>query len=337
VVSFFDPTQENEIKRRRKMAEILQAQSAPKATEVISGYAVPQSGLQGISNGLGNVLAAYAGGTADEKENELTKNRQALMAQAIEKLGTDPKGAAGILLQDPSLMKEGFGLYGDALKVDAENAAFEKEADLKRELIKLRSGSTEPYVDPDTGEIVNPLPKLSATEQKSFDEQQGNITNAKSSLDAFQQIKEYQGKPMFSGSGAETIAAANRIPIVGDLINDEKASNTTAYQNLVKTGQFKQLKATFPGAISNGERTALENLGALASYTPQEQQQIVADAESGIKKLLAKSEERASDIASGNQYRKAVGGTKQKEGTLAPDGNYYIPDPARPGKYLKVK
>lgn len=153
MVSFFDPTQENEIKRRRKMAEILQAQSAPKATEVISGYAVPQSGLQGISNGLGNVLAAYAGGTADEKENELTKNRQALMAQAIEKLGTDPKGAAGILLQDPSLMKEGFGLYGDALKVDAENAAFEKEAALKREIAAMRAGATE-SVDPDTGEIV---------------------------------------------------------------------------------------------------------------------------------------------------------------------------------------
>jgi hypothetical protein len=198
----------------------------------------------------------------------------------------------------------------DQAKFERESAYkdmdFQREADLKIKLQGMRSQNGQPYVDEATGEVITPLPNLSATEQKAFEEESQNIKSANSSLDAFNQMKEYQNKPMFSGFGATALAAANRIPVVGALINDEKASNTQSYQNLVKTGQFKQLKATFPGAISNGERTALENLGALATYTPQEQAQIVRDAESGINKLLAASKGRAADIATGNQYRKAA-------------------------------
>lgn len=212
----------------------------------------------------------------------------------------------------------------------------------KIKLQQMRGLGGAPYVDELTGEVITPLPKLSATEQKAFDEQQQTIASLESSQDAFKQMKAYQNKPMFSGLGAESFAAANRVPVLGSLINDEKASNTQAYQNLVKTGQFKQLKATFPGAISNGERTALENLGALASYTPQEQALIIRDAESGITKLLAKAKGRASEIASGKQYQNAVSGNTSMVrppvpgARLAPDGKYYKPDPNRAGKYLLV-
>lgn len=98
---FFDPTQEQEIKRRRAMAEALSAQSAPKQTEIVGGYAVPQSNLQGISQALGAALGAYAGGTADEKEQELAKQRQELLAQA---LGSGTREEAGsVLAQDPAM------------------------------------------------------------------------------------------------------------------------------------------------------------------------------------------------------------------------------------------
>lgn len=184
---------------------------------------------------------------------------------------------------------------------------WQRDANLKRELFKMRGkGAESLYVDEDGEIIKQPQRKLSATEQKAFDAQQEKINALETSQDAFNQIKEYQGKPMFSGFGAESLAYLNRVPVIGSLINDEKASNTTAYQNLIKTGQYKQLASTFPGAISNSEREALEKLGAVASYTPQEQAKIVRDAETGIAKLLEKSKSRASDIASGAQYQKAI-------------------------------
>ena len=329
MVQFFDPTQEVEIKRRRRMAEALQRRGAPKQTEVIGGYAVPQSGLEHLMRGLSGGIGAYQEATADAKEQDLVRQRQELMAKAIEKMGTSPKDAAGLLMQDPSMMKEGLSLYSDTIanenklaselakmkyETEQKDKEFSREADLKRELIKMRQGATEPYIDDVTGDIVQPLPKLSATEQKAFEAQQDKIMAAEGAKDAFLAIKEYQGKPMFSGFGAETLASMNRIPLIGNLIDDEKASNTTAYQNLIKTGQYKQLATTFPGAISNSEREALEKLGALASYTTQEQAKIVADSERAVSKLLVKAQERAADIATGRQYRKAASGANEQQG-----------------------
>lgn len=324
----FDPTQEQEIKRRRRMAEMLQMQNAPQPTQVVDGFAVPQTGLSGLSRGLGSALGAYAAGTADDKEQELVKQRQELLAQALGKVGTDQRGAGALLAQDPSMLSAGLGLITDANKADSEarsyereiarkDLEFQREADLKRELQRMRGGAGQPVLDA-TGEplldangdvVMSESPrKLSATEQKSFATEADKVNSIESAQDAFNQIKQYQNKPMNTGFLAETRAAMNRIPGVELLFNDEKAANTTAYQNLIKTGQYKQLATTFPGAISNSERESLEKLGALASYTKQEQAKIIADAETGLSKLLAKSKQRAADIASGRQYEKAIAG-----------------------------
>jgi len=221
-----------------------------------------------------------------------------------------------------------------------EREKFERDAALRRELQQIRSGGSTPYVDEATGEVVTPLPKLSATEQKAFDEKTQEIADIDKALGGFANIKDYLRKPMFSGAGASALAAADTFPVVGGLINDEKAKNTRAYQNLVVEGQYAKLKSTFPGAISNSERTALENLGALASYTPAQKAELIKNAESGLMKLRKAAATRAADIASGRQYQKAIKNESAPvnagEARRAPDGNYYIPDPARPGKYLKV-
>lgn len=98
---FFDPTQEAEIKRRRRLAEQLQAQSRPKQTEVVSGYAVPQSGLEQLARGLSGGIGAYQAATADTKEQELAKQRQELLAQALG--SANKQDAAKILGQDPEM------------------------------------------------------------------------------------------------------------------------------------------------------------------------------------------------------------------------------------------
>jgi len=152
----------------------------------------------------------------------------------------------------------------------------------------------------------NGLAKLSATEQKAFKDTQDQLMSLENALGAFNQIKEYEEKPMYSGMGADVLARANTIPVVGGFIDDEKAANTKAYQTLVLQGQYSQLKSIFPGAISNAERQALENLGALATYTPEQRKEIIKNAESGLMRLRGLAAHRASDIATGQQYRKAA-------------------------------
>jgi hypothetical protein len=180
--------------------------------------------------------------------------------------------------------------------------------DLQREKLRLdQNGGGTPIVNPDTGEIeYQPQRELSATEQKAFEEQQQTLMNVQNAKGAFSKLKEYQGKPMFSGFGATALADADTLPLVGGLINDEKAANTRGYQNLVMQGQYAQLKNIFPGAISNAEREALEKLGSLASYTPQQQAEIIKNSETGLNRLELLARKRAGDIASGRQYIDAI-------------------------------
>lgn len=184
-----------------------------------------------------------------------------------------------------------------------QDAAMEQQRlNLMRERLSAVSQAAAPM------DMNNPqaLAKLSATEQKAFKDTQDQLMSLENALGAFGQIKEYENKPMYSGMGADVLSSANTIPVVGGFIDDEKAANTRGYQNLVLQGQYAQLKSVFPGAISNAERQALENLGALATYTPEQRKEIIKNAESGLTRLRNLAAQRASDIATGQQYRKAV-------------------------------
>jgi hypothetical protein len=163
-----------------------------------------------------------------------------------------------------------------------------------------------PTVDENGEFAIVPPMKLSATEQKEFARTQNEVQELEKAANAFEAIKEYQGKPMYSGFGANAITAANRVPGVGSLIDDEKASNTKAYQNLVMEGQFAKLQSTFPGSISNAERESLANLGALANFKPEEQAKILADSQAAITRNLEITRRRAREIATGEQYTNAA-------------------------------
>lgn len=175
-------------------------------------------------------------------------------------------------------------------------------------------------IQPLAGDAENPAPRaLSATEQKDFTKQQDLLDSASASLDALQRMKEYigdpdapegsperAGKPMYSGFGASTMASADTYPIIGGMFDDTKAANTRAYQNLALAGQYAKLQSTFPGAISNAEREAMEKLAALATYTPEQQRLIIKESESGLRKIEKLARERAKGIATGEQYKKAA-------------------------------
>lgn len=197
MVQFFDPTQESEIKRRRMIGEQLIKQGVQKPTEVISGYAVPQSGLEGISQGLSGVLGAYAMGSAGDKEQEMATQRQRLLAEALS--APDAKQAGALLAQDPAMAKEGidlafprqtFGSTPAALQLANEVARLEAAGDTAganriREFAKTQEKGT--YFD--NGVIANTPGYTNTVAAKEAAKASGklegtNATNAKIGLPA---------------------------------------------------------------------------------------------------------------------------------------------------------
>lgn len=104
----FDPTQEAKIKRQRRMAEMLQAQAKPRQTEVVGGYAVPQSGFEGLAKGLAGFAGGYQSAQADTMEEDLAKQRQKVYADALAAGSREEAGA--ILAQDPKMLSESIKL-----------------------------------------------------------------------------------------------------------------------------------------------------------------------------------------------------------------------------------
>jgi hypothetical protein len=156
----FDPNQEAEIKRRRKMAEQLQAMSAPKQTEVVSGFAVPQSGLEQLARGLAGGIGAYQGAQADQAEGDLAKSRAALVAKALS--NTDRQQAAQTLAQDPAMadqaIKIGFpnALFGGATGQFADRLEKLGVDPLQAALIAKSGLGVGRGIDPATG-MVSPM------------------------------------------------------------------------------------------------------------------------------------------------------------------------------------
>jgi len=138
MVQFFDPTQEAEIKRRRLIGEQLLKQGVQKPTEMVGGYAVPQSSLQGLSQGLGSVLGAYAQGSAGDQEKEMASQKQKLLVEALQQ--KDAKSAGGVLAQNPEYAKEALDIAFPRSAFGATPAALQ----LANEVARLEaSGDTE--------------------------------------------------------------------------------------------------------------------------------------------------------------------------------------------------
>lgn len=162
MVQFFDPTQEAEIKRRRKMAEALQAQAAPQQTQVVSGYAVPQSGLEALAKGLSGGYGAYQGARADSMEEDLAASRQK-MAEALMKSTTRAE-AASIMGQDPSMIAEALKMkFPDSADLPSavEEYNFYKNLPASEQPEFLKVKRTNPFLDVG-GQLIQPNPATGA-------------------------------------------------------------------------------------------------------------------------------------------------------------------------------
>jgi hypothetical protein len=178
MVQFYDPTQEAEIKRRRRMAEMLQMQGQSRPTEVVSGYAVPQSGFEGLARGLAGFAGGYEGAKADMMEQEQAKQRQQL-ADALMKAGTREEAAA-IMAQDPSMVGEAMRMKfssGEAMPSNVQEYNFYNQLSPAEKENYLRVKRSTPYLDIG-GQLVQPSP-LTGQPMSTFDKTRTPADEAK--------------------------------------------------------------------------------------------------------------------------------------------------------------
>ncbi len=315
----FSPNAEKEIARKRRMAEILMQQGQMNPTQMAGGLVVPISPLEALSKGFSTAYGHYQQGKADSAEQDLEARRQALMADALAKMSSgDTRTAAMTLAQDPKNQAMAMQLMGDANTAEMTNAKEDKkfqqqlamqdrQFQKQLEAAAVRSGKS--VYDPSTGQIVTnqePKPVLSATEQKQFFANQEKAQSVDAALAALNQVDKLKGEGMFTGAGSTAIAGANRVPLLGAFIDDQKAANTTAYNNSLKELAYSRLKETFPGAISNSEREALEKLQALSSYSPAEQTKILETARAALTRKKDVYSGNLQGLATGNVYSNAA-------------------------------
>lgn len=173
----FDPNKERQAMRQRAMAEMLVKQgNTPMKNEQAGGMTVARSPWEFANQAAQKGMGEYQLGQAENAQGEVDQQRAKLFQEALGQLESNPQGAAQVLMQDPSMGPDALRLYQEALSDKRASEAqamgyqrkdmeWQRDADLKRELARMRVGSSGGgmVVDPDTGEITQsysnkPLP-----------------------------------------------------------------------------------------------------------------------------------------------------------------------------------
>lgn len=210
------------------------------------------------------------------------------------------KALAAQQLMEPALKQQMFNQ--ESARKDME---WQRDADLKRELLKMRTQGGQPYIDETTGEVVTPQIKLNATQQKELYDTIDAVNANKASKEVLSQAQamndgSYGGAKPFAGFGAKALATANRVPLIGLAIDDKRATATTDYNNLVSQQALGSLKEIFGGNPTEGERTILLQMQALPSYSQSEQKAILANAQAAADRRLQYNQTKAKAIQTGN-------------------------------------
>ncbi len=139
------------------------------------------------------------------------------------------------------------------------------------------------------------------------------------------------------------------------LFGSEAGENTQNLENLVGTQALSQLRTIFGGNPTEGERKILLELQGSVNQTPKVRAEIWGRAKTMAETRVKNAEREAEQLRGGTFYRPGGGQSKGPEasGTVSPpsgersspitgarqaaDGNWYVADPQRPGKYLKVE
>ena len=191
-------------------------------------------------------------------------------------------------------------------------------------------------------------------DQQMTDAQRKQINEADDAILANKTVIDNLDQAIAKNDQAYTGLGASTRGYLSSLVGAEGGEATQDVENLVQNQALQQLKSIFGGMPTEGERKILLELQGSVGQSPQVRKEIWKRAKSMAQSRLSLEEQRSNQLRGGTYFRPGGGMSVAPKGDKtvaspsaeksspitgprkAPDGNWYVPDPARPGKYLRV-
>ena len=204
---------------------------------------------------------------------------------------------------------------------------------------------------------------LTATDKKAILEADEGVMAANTAIEALRTAKQLSPRALAGWGAGAKASVANNLPdwIVPDgvIASPEKAEATAELENVVTSQALAQLKSIFGAAPTEGERKILLDIQGSIGQPDNVRQKIYDRGIAMAERRLGFNKQRADELRGGSFYRSggnapasgarpapqpAPQGQPQRQAQpdasqarQAPDGNFYVPDPNRPGKFLMVQ
>ena len=312
-------------------------------------YVEPANPLSALMLGI----QGYDRGQKYVKDRQLEDARN-LAAQSLLS-GGDPKSALAQLIRGGDVASaNAVANFGNQtadqayktgmLEVARQNA---NRQDTPTDVQKLRAAGIQPGT-PEAAKALFPRTDtpISATDKKAIFEAEDAQPQLAGTLDALRRAKDINSQ-IFQGYGASTRAwLGTKLPdmMVPDFVADPKTAKLTEeWQKTMGPEALQTMASTLKGATTDFELRQFIEMLADPSTTADTRGKIIDRMIALSEKKQKLNDARIQDLRGGNYFKPAQ--NQQQPQTPAPpvsgakqaaDGNFYIPDPSRPGKYLQV-
>lgn len=192
---------------------------------------------------------------------------------------------------------------------------------------------------------------LSATDKKAIMEADDAVQSAQTAIKSLQDAKKLSPQALGGWGASAKAAIANNLwdGIVPDRLvgSPQQGQATAELDNVVTSQALAQLKSIFGAAPTEGERKILLDIQGSIGQPDNVRQKIFDRGIELAQRRLEFNRQRAAELRGGDYYKspekRSQGGNSEPQGSApvpgarqAGDGNWYVLDPNRQGKYLRV-
>lgn len=183
---------------------------------------------------------------------------------------------------------------------------------------------------------------MSSTDKKAIFEAEDETAKLKSTVDVLNRAKELAPKA-FTGYGADLLGSIGvNIPGAGYVVDEGKAKATVELGQILSGEAIKNMSQTLKGASTDREMAEFQRLMA----DPKLPADLKLKAIERMQTLATRQQQildaRMNQLRGGDYFKKSGGMSGQtaqppmQGAKQASDGNWYVPNPDMPGKFLKV-
>jgi hypothetical protein len=202
---------------------------------------------------------------------------------------------------------------------------------------------------------------LTATDKRAILEADEGVMAANTAIEALRTAKQLSPRALAGWGAGAKASVANNLPdwaVPDGIASPETAQATAELENVVTSQALAQLKSIFGAAPTEGERKILMEIQGSIGQPDNVRQRIYDRGIAMAERRLGFNKQRADELRGGSYYKPGDGASRQtapqgmpqgmpqpqrqtqpdaSQARQAPDGNFYVPDPNRPGKFLMVQ